>query len=351
MKQNKDRIVAVRVDSSAKIGSGHLMRCLTLADQMRSDGADVHFVCRDLSGNLNHLVRAHGFVLHILPRHADDPALSGYAAWLTVPQATDAQETSAVFGAFISIATLVVDSYALDEAWEKKMRPLVGEIFVIDDLANRQHDCDILLDQNFYRGLEHRYDGLVPKSCRLLLGPRHILLRREFYVAKRSLRVRDGELHRILIFYGGSDETRETEKAIQALLLLKMSQVEADVVVGSGNMRQKQICRLCDKYDFLHFHIQVNNMAELMANADLCLGAGGTTTWERCFLGMPAIVTAVAENQFQVCEDCAEAGFIHYAGRWKDVSAESLAQAMQSYTLSERLSRLQEACRLHEIFF
>ena len=343
--------VAIRVDSSRVIGSGHLMRCLTLGERLRSEGAQVFFVCRDLPGNLYDLVHEKGFVFKVLPRHEDDSTLNGYAAWLTVSQETDAQETRLVLDALAPISRLVVDSYALDETWEKAMRPIVGEIFVIDDLANRQHDCDILLDQNFYRGLEHRYDGLVPKSCRLLLGPRHILLRREFYVAKRSLRVRDGELHRILIFYGGSDETRETEKAIQALLLLKMPQVEADVVVGSGNMRQKQICRLCDKYDFLHFHIQVSNMAELMANADLCLGAGGTTTWERCFLGMPAIVTAVAENQFQVCEDCSEAGFIHYAGRWKDVSAESLAQAMQSYTLSERLSRLQEACRLHEIFF
>ena len=343
--------VAIRVDSSRMIGSGHLMRCLTLGERLRSEGVQVVVVCRDLPGNLYALVHEKGFVLKVLPRHEDDSTLSGYAAWLTVSQETDAQETRAVLDTLAPISRLVVDSYALDETWEKVMRPLVGEIFVIDDLANRRHDCDILLDQNFYLGMEHRYDGLVPIGCKLLLGPRHALLRQEFYEAKKRLRSRDGMLRRILIFYGGVDRTQETEKAIQALLLLKLQQIEVDVVVGSSNVRQEQIRQLCEAHDFLHFHIQVNNMAELMANADLCLGAGGTTTWERCFLGLPAIVTAVAENQFQICEDCAAAGFIHYVGRWKDVTTESLIRAIQSYTLLERLSFLQEACRLYGIAF
>ena len=343
--------IAIRVDSSRVIGSGHLMRCLTLGERLRSEGAQVFFVCRDLPGNLYGLVHEKGFVLKVLPRHEDDSTLNGYAAWLTVSQETDAQETRLVLDALAPISRLVVDSYALDETWEKAMRPIVGEIFVIDDLANRRHDCDILLDQNFYLGMEHRYDGLVPIGCKLLLGPRHALLRQEFYEAKKRLRSRDGVLRRILIFYGGVDGTRETEKAIQALLLLKLQQIEVDVVVGSGNVRQEQIRQLCEAHDFLHFHSQVSNMAELMANADLCLGAGGTTTWERCFLGLPAIVTAVAENQFQVCEDCAIAGFIHYVGRWTAASAESIVQAIRSQDLPERLSRLQEACRFYGIVF
>lgn len=351
MKQNVNRIAAIRVDSSTTIGSGHLMRCLTLATQMREARYEVHFICRDLAGALLSLVEEQGFPLCVLPRHESHANLKGYAAWLTVSQEEDARETQDVLHKILPVVRLIVDSYALDETWERELRPLVSEIFVIDDLANRRHDCDILLDQNFYLHMEHRYDGLVPIGCKLLLGPRHALLRQEFYEAKKRLRSRDGMLRRILIFYGGVDRTRETEKAIQALLLLKLQQIEVDVVVGSGNVRQEQIRQLCEVHDFLHFHSQVSNMAELMANADLCLGAGGTTTWERCFLGLPAIVTAVAENQFQVCEDCAIAGFIHYVGRWTAASAESIVQAIRSQDLPERLSRLQEACRFYGIVF
>ena len=336
----------IRVDSSEMIGSGHLMRCLTLADRMRREGTEVHFICRDLVGNLNHLVREQGFPLHILPRHADDPSLSGYAAWLTVAQETDARETGEVLSTFAPIMRLVVDSYALDEAWERIVHPLVGELFVSDDLANRKHDCDILLDQNFYRAMRHRYDGLVPPSCKLLLGPAHALLREEFYAAKKKLRRRDGNLRRILVFYGGSDITHETEKAVRALLHLSLPTVEVDVIIGGSNAHRMQIEELCAPHDFLHTYCAVSNMAEFMANADLCLGAGGTTTWERCFLGLPAIVTAIAENQLEICLDCADAGLIYYLGRWDVVTEMALHHALRVMTKPEALTRIQNTCRL-----
>ena len=337
----------IRADASEQIGSGHLMRCLTLADRMRREGTEVHFICRDLVGNLNHLVHEQGFPLHVLPRHADDPSLSGYAAWLTVAQETDARETGEVLCTLAPIMRLVVDSYALDEVWERIVRPLVGEIFVIDDLANRKHDCDILLDQNFYRVMQHRYDGLVPPSCKLLLGPSHALLREEFYAAKKKLSQRDGHLRRILVFYGGSDVTHETEKAVRALLHLSLSAVDVDVIIGGSNAHRMQIEKLCAPYDFLHTYCAVSNMAEFMSNADLCLGAGGTTTWERCFLGLPAIVTAIAENQLAVCRDCADAGLIYYLGRWDEVTENDIASAVSGTMDMHHLRRLQKACRMN----
>lgn len=339
-------VVVIRVDSSEQIGSGHLMRCLTLAEQMREKSAEVHFICRDLVGSMHALVYDHDFRLHLLPRHEANPALTGYAAWLTVPQTVDAEETEAILYQLRPVERLVVDSYALDAAWEQKMSPLVREIFVIDDLANRPHDCDVLLDQNFYREMRHRYDGLVPPDCKLLLGPPHALLREEFYAARVHLRERDGRLRRILVFYGGSDATCETEKAIHALLQLQLSSVAVDVVVGGRNSRRAYIKELCDAHEFLHYHCQVSNMAELMANADLCLGAGGTTTWERCFLGLPSIVTAVAENQIRICEDCAEAGYICYLGQWSAVTVEDIATAVQKCIMPQNLREMQRLCRL-----
>ena len=339
-------VAVIRVDSSEQIGSGHLMRCLTLAEQMRKKNAEVHFISRDLIGSLHRLVTEHEFSLHLLPRHEAQANLTGYAAWLTVSQTMDAEETVSILSQIPPVDRLVVDSYALDIVWEQQMRPLVREIFVIDDLANRQHDCDILLDQNFYREMQHRYDGLVPPKCKLLLGPPHALLREEFYAARAHLRERDGRLRRILVFYGGSDATCETEKAIHALLQLHLPSVDVDVVVGGSNPRRTYIENLCVLHDFLHYHCQVSNMAQLMANADLCLGAGGTTTWERCFLGLPAIVTAIAENQIEICRDCAEVGLIYYLGRWNQVTEEDVIHALRRFTDSGELIRMQKNCRL-----
>lgn len=327
----------IRVDSSTQVGSGHLMRCLTLAMRLHRDyDAEVHFVCRDLLGNLSYLISECGFKLHLLPRHEYNRSLSGYATWLTVSQEIDAQETKNVLEPLGQVDRLVVDSYALDISWESQMRPFVNEIFVIDDLANRKHDCDGLLDQNFYLDKEKRYDGLVSKECQLFLGPRYVLLREEFYEAKKSMRKRTGEIKNILVFYGGSDLTNETSKAIHALLQLDLTNVDVNVVVGGSNQRRKEIEDICWQHVWLHFYDQVNNMAELMNQADLMLGAGGTTTWERCFLGVPSLVTAVADNQVQICKDCHAAGLIEYVGFYDLVSEQDIVTGICEMTADKQ---------------
>lgn len=320
--------VVIRVDSSSQIGSGHLMRCLTLAGQLKKQGVEVAFICRDLEGNLTELVKKQGYELHLLPRAENDDTLTGYATWLTVSQQRDAEETIAIIQKFSAVNRLVIDSYAIDEIWEKSLRPYVQEIFVIDDLANRRHDCDVLLDQNYYLDKEHRYDGLVPESCKLLLGPEHALLREEFYEAKKHLRKRDGSIHNILVFYGGSDLTDETTKAIHALIELNLPGVTADVIVGASNKQKGKISELCSQHEFLHYHEQVSNMAGFMNSADLMIGAGGTTTWERCFLGLPSVVTAVADNQRKISEDCAEAGLIYYIGYCSNITESDISKAI-----------------------
>ncbi|WP_297568621.1 UDP-2,4-diacetamido-2,4,6-trideoxy-beta-L-altropyranose hydrolase [uncultured Anaerovibrio sp.] len=337
--------ILIRVDSSTLIGSGHLMRCLTLAERHRQNGDEVTFICRDLAGNLSGLVQDNGFKLVVLPRSNCDKILTGYEKWLTVSQEQDAADVVKIIQQLGKVNRVVIDSYAIDEKWEKIVRPYTDELFVIDDLANRKHDCDILLDQNFYLNKEERYKELVPEQCKLLLGPEHALLREEFYLAKEKMKPRDGKLHNILVFYGGADATNETSKAIEALSLLKsngeLQNVNITVVVGGSNLRNESISNHCLKEDFKYL-CQVNNMAELMAEADLMLGAGGTTTWERCFLSLPAIVTAVAENQFHICDDCATAGIIHYLGQWNKVTIYDICEAVRKFTNSEMSISMQK---------
>ena len=336
--------LAIRSDASTDIGSGHVMRCLTLAKRLNKEQeADIVFVMRDLPGNLINLVEREGFQVFVLPRAEQNISLCGYEQWLTVPVVQDAQETLEMLQRhFHTIDRLVVDSYALDYRWEQVLRVIAKQIMVIDDLANRKHDCDILLDQNFYRHKDHRYDGLVPKHCQLLLGPEHALLRDEFYEVKKHIRKRDGKIRKILVFYGGSDLTNETSKAIAALLSVhekvqnnactEYSNIQSDfivdVIVGVSNPHRQEIEMLCNQYDYINYYCQVSNMAEFMNEADLMLGAGGSTTWERLYLQLPAIVTAIADNQVEICRDCAEAGMIDFLGLARDVSVEDIAFAV-----------------------
>lgn len=332
--------ILIRVDASTAIGSGHAMRCLTLAKRLKRENNAIYFVMRDLAGNLIELVEKAGFTVFILPRAAKRNDLTGYENWLTVKVATDAAETLSVVKAKLgTVDRVIVDSYAIDCRWESVMREVAKEIMVIDDLANRRHDADILLDQNFYRDKDMRYNGLVPANCKLLLGPENALLREEFYAEKKRLRQRDGSLKNILVFYGGSDLTDETTKAIQALVLLH-KEYAADftvtVVVGLSNARREKIKKLCQKYSYIKYLCQVNNMAELMNKTDLMLGAGGSTTWERLFLKVPALVTAVADNQVQGAIDCASAGIIDYLGLADEVTVDTIISAIKEKYLQSK---------------
>lgn len=310
--------VVIRTDSSRYIGSGHIMRCLTLAEYLRRTGAEVSFVCRDLPGNVAYLVEQRGFSVRWLnlTDNADREA--------------DAYATAAIVGQGRFPEWLIVDHYGLDAHWERILRPFAQRAMVIDDLANREHVCDILLDANFYFQLETRYEKLVPPGTRLLLGPKFALLRPEFLQVERQGQY-DGNIKRILTFFGGSDPTNETQKLIDALQYLPERSFALDVVVGAGNPRRYDIARQCACLDDVRFFCQVNIMAELMAQADLAIGAGGTALWERCYLGLPSIVIAVADNQVETAQALAAVGAIHYIGFHSAVNAKDIAATISEF--------------------
>lgn len=174
--------IVFRVDSATQIGSGHLMRCLTLATALREKGATCAFVCRSHPNNLIALLRQKGFTVYELPQGTEPRSSDD----LGVPLEVDAQQTQTLLEKLGQVDWLVVDHYGIDANWERFLRPWVKRIFVIDDLADRPHDCDVLLDQN-YTHRQDRYDGLVPAHCSLLLGPQYALLRSEFIAAREKL--------------------------------------------------------------------------------------------------------------------------------------------------------------------
>jgi UDP-2,4-diacetamido-2,4,6-trideoxy-beta-L-altropyranose hydrolase len=330
--------ILIRADASVEIGSGHLMRCLTLADQLRDEGAEVAFICRDLPGGMFDFLRSRDYRFAKLPVAEADK----------VSQQTDARETIEAARQLFpgGVDWLVVDHYRLDAMWEHLLRTHANKLMVIDDLANRPHDCDLLLDQNYYRDMERRYQGLVSERCVTLLGPKYVLLRPEFAAARQSLRARDGIVRRILIFFGGSDSTNQTSKALDAIKLIDNPDISVDVVVGAGNPHRYEIESLCHEMRSTQYHCQVSNMAELIAAADIAVGAGGATTWERCALGLPALTVVFADNQLQTTLDLEQIGVTEFLG-WADkITASGLAQAIEHLIENQvRLKSLSERAR------
>jgi UDP-2,4-diacetamido-2,4,6-trideoxy-beta-L-altropyranose hydrolase len=343
--------VVMRTDASHLIGTGHMVRCLTLAGYLRAEGAKVLFISRDLPGGLGDLAAQNGFGLTDLPApddaHPSANSPDDYASWLGVSQEEDAAQTAEILrSGGLEVDWLVTDHYGLGETWERALRPSVRRLMVIDDLANRPHRCDMLLDQNFYLDLESRYDTLVPASCRRLLGPKYAVLRPEFHAARRRLVPRDGTIRRILVFFGGCDATGETIKCLEALSRLQLANVSFDVVAGMANERREVIAELGADIPGVRCHIRIDDMAEAMIQADLALGGGGTTTWERCYLGLPTITVSVAENQRIMLEAMGSKGAVWHLGNHDEVTVDDLAAALdRAMADPDRIRAIGEAAR------
>ncbi|HSV31129.1 MAG TPA: UDP-2,4-diacetamido-2,4,6-trideoxy-beta-L-altropyranose hydrolase [Atribacteraceae bacterium] len=318
IRQLSTMTVVFRVEASPIIGSGHLMRCLTLARQIRKRGAGVLFVMRDLPGHLATLVERAGLPVTLLPAPAAgrEPIelLTTHSHWLGVHWETDARQTLDVVAQHGPVDWLVVDHYAIEKRWEQILRPVSGRILVIDDLADREHECDVLLDQNYLTGLATRYHNRVPAHCLTFLGPRYALLRDEFLQARKQSLHRTGRIEKILVFFGGYDPANATGLALRSIAALERPEITVEVVVGEANPHSGEISELCRSSPRFRFHRQIENIAELMNHSDLGLGAGGATMWERCYLGLPSLVLILAENQRNTTLSCAHYGAVENLG-------------------------------------
>jgi UDP-2,4-diacetamido-2,4,6-trideoxy-beta-L-altropyranose hydrolase len=293
--------IVFRVDSSLVIGLGHVMRCLTLAQALKENGVNVEFICRKHEGNLICKIRSSGFVVHELEMYKEikvDTRLA-HSPWLGATQQQDANDCIDIFKPG-KIDWLIVDHYALDDQWQKRLNPYYEKLMVIDDLADRKHQCDVLLDQNFGRSYQD-YKDLVPTSTKLIMGSEYALLRPEFEKYRRySLNSRkDEKFKKLLVNMGGADPDNITGKVIDRLQVAKLPKdVEITIVMGKTAPHLTRVITSVNKLPYKsEVKVDVNNMAELMANADIAIGASGATTWERCCLGLPTIQLITAYNQ------------------------------------------------------
>lgn len=315
-------LVVFRADASPALGGGHIMRCLSLANELRRLGADCCFACAS-------------------PTFATVPALasSGHR-YLELTAPVDANELSKKVPG--GCDWLVVDHYEWDASQQAQCRPWARRIMVIDDLADRAHDCDLLLDQTFGRQ-PSSYDGLISRECQPLIGSQYALLRPEFAMSREESLARrtDGRLERLIVSMGFTDPANATETVLRGILLSNL-QLATRVVVGPRSPNLLRIRSLVERNsNIFELHVGTNLMADLMRDADLAFGASGSTAWERCCLGLPSVVMMTADNQQMIARALHRADAAICLGETPEVNSAGISKVLSELCLdSSRLIQL-----------
>ena len=294
----------IRVDGSSDIGTGHIIRCLAIAEILKNTFDKITFLTKSSAGTLINIIKNKGFDVIILK--SDN---------------VSSVENTSNFDIEIKIIKthlksskndlnfLLIDHYELDINYESNLRDTFKRIFVIDDLANRKHDCDLLIDQNYYENFSSRYTNLIPKNTIKLLGPKYAILRLEFINSKK-LTQKNFEPKKILISYGGSDPTNECKKILLAISSLKTREFHVTAVAGIHNKNFESLKKEFSSYENIEIFQHIDNFSKLLSNTDLCFGAGGTTTWERMYFGIPSFVTIISQDQKESVEFLSKTGHI-----------------------------------------
>jgi UDP-2,4-diacetamido-2,4,6-trideoxy-beta-L-altropyranose hydrolase len=298
-----------------------------------------------------HIIRQSGFEAFALPAtdyshfeaYADRQPALAHSSWLGIDFNSDAAQTINCLEGFRP-DWLIIDHYAIDQHWESLLRPYCERILVIDDLADRIHDCDLLLDQNLVDNQDHRYDGLAPTHATRLLGPRYALLQSQYAELHHQTAQRLGPVRRIFLYFGGADHLNLTGRCIESFLALERSDLKLDVVVNSVSRHLPTLRQQIASHSNIFLHEDLPSLAGLMIRADLGIGAAGTTTWERLCLGLPSLVVTLAENQNLIADSLNRRGLIRWIGYQDDVTVERLAHVLNEAISSVTLEAWSEAC-------
>jgi len=302
----------IRVDASPEIGIGHIMRCLTLAQELKNNFDKIIFLTRKDSGDFTETIMKNEFEVIFIPTNNDSDIIKNLI--------TTYSENKNF---------LLIDHYDVDSNFESSLKNIFEKIFVIDDLANRKHDCDLLIDQNYYRDLNHRYKKLIQNDTITLLGSKYAIIRPEFRNINKKTIKKNSQIKKILVSFGGSDPTNECKKALDALCSIENNQFEIVAIVGIYNNKFERLKKLYEKYSNIKIYRHVNDLSQLMLNSDLFIGAGGTTTWERFYMGLPSIVTIISDDQKESIEFLSDMGHVINLGLAKNVTMKTYIQTLQ----------------------
>ena len=358
--------ILFRLDASKGIGNGHLIRCICLADRLRDIGAKATFLCRaEEEDDYDILIKSEHKLKLLKNKNSKD--VQSYDSWLGVHWEQDAEEVKSFIDCLDDdINLIIVDHYGIDARWHKKLRASCKQIFVIDDLVDRELDCDFLLNSSFSGQVEEYSKLLLNKKCKSFLGPDYALISPKYnHLRSKALikRKNNTSINEILVFLGSMDPKNYSGLAIEAIQSFQWrTPIEVNCILSSKSpsleLVRKQIVTLEDDRDdqslldsrasnqyqpeFIRpkitLHSDTENMEKFIFDADLCIGSGGNSAWERCVLGLPTFLTSIADNQIRNIQNITEKGAADF---WK--SKIDLLDLFKNYIQNtEKLKLLEE---------
>lgn len=315
----------IRADSTTAIGSGHVMRCLALAQGWQDAGGDVTFAAASLGDTLRRRLADEDVAVVEL----DAPPGSRLDAEATVQHARQA-----------GADWIVADGYDFDAAYQRSVRDTGLKLLVLDDYGHAEHyHADLVLNPNLYAD-ESMYTNRDATS-QLLLGTRYALLRREFRQHADRERFIPPVARHVLVTFGGSDPRDMAAVTIRAIHGIDEPELVTTVIAGCEELQTRLMPLAADGPQRIEVLGHVTEMAQLMIRADLAVAAAGGTSWERALLKLPSLVVTVAENQGATAEALHRAGAATDLGWWRDVREDTLADSIRSTALDESLRRQQ----------
>lgn len=269
------------------------MRCLSLAAELQARGAQTAFISLELPSDIEDLLREQGHAVHRLPKSVQGNELADALATIEIER---------------NITAYVVDHYKLGRHWESIVTAR-APVMALDDLG-RSHAAHWLVDQNFSLDSPARYPHKSNEVSEQLLGPSFALMREEFARARHQAQARDSGVRHVLVSFGGMDAGNITSLALEAISQSLPPNIQVTVITGTSHPDLAGLQTWCAGRDNARLHVQVRSMAPYLLAADLAIGAGGSSTWERCACGLPTIAICLAENQRKIISDGARAGFL-----------------------------------------
>ena len=328
--------IVFRVDSSRAIGSGHVMRCIRIAELLKKRNVNCIFLCENFPGNSISLINQKGFKVLMLSDGIKKDNLQ-------VDWEKDAMQTAQILKN-IEVRILIVDHYNLDKKWEDYQRKFCKRIMVIDDLNDRQHSADILLDQNLFPDMKKRYTNNLNSNCKKFIGLEYAFLDPEFASQRKVLKKHKGVIETIFIYFGNTGSSNILRRVLNIFINNSLIDFDLNIIFSGDPSERDKIVRLVGKYSFMKLLDPQPNLAKLISSSDLSIGAGGSTTWERIYLGLPSAVITVADNQIECSQYLNKLGLIRLIGNSDKISDKQIAKSLKKIIYKEDFDAFSKKC-------
>jgi len=336
--------IVFRLDSSDIIGYGHIYRCQTLATLFQERGHEVHFITRDFDSSFKKL--SPSIIEHKLPyQKSNSVNKNDYSTWFGTSKEKDLSQTLAILKSLEPVDIVICDHYAIDSQYEIELKKLTKIVSSIEDLEDRPHSCDVLINQNSHVQ-EEVYSSLCPRETKLLLGSKYSILREDFFQDENRKSLPIISVENIFIHLG-TVSIQYFGPLLEGLKQSNLSEKQITLVLPEQvAKKEKELSEIINSFKNLSRKIFIQDMAGEMSKCDMAIGAVGSSTWERATLFIPSLCVSVAENQVPIAKGAHEKNFCEYIGDIKDLSSEDWRKQLNLFSSDlNRMNQIKDSCK------